>query len=85
MSAVPQMAVLRLEVREHDQLQKDDMVGQACIPVTELKLGVRSVALQSRKGEPRTSKLLCHFELEALKGGLQSLNNVAQSARTKIP
>lgn len=64
--AVPELAVLRLEVREHDKFARDDMVGQACMPVARLRQGIRAVALQSKKGAPRRSKLLCYFELQSL-------------------
>lgn len=40
----------------------DDFVGQACIPVQEMRYGVRTVALRSKAGTLRSSKLLCHFE-----------------------
>jgi hypothetical protein len=32
--SVPELAILRLEVKEHDKLLRDDMVGQSCVPVT---------------------------------------------------
>jgi phosphatidylinositol phospholipase C delta len=52
------MAILRLEVWEKD-LDRDDFVGQACIPVGEVKAGLRAVALKSQKGELLPSTLLC--------------------------
>ncbi|XP_024516194.1 phosphoinositide phospholipase C 6 [Selaginella moellendorffii] len=58
---VPEIAVLRFEVWEHDRMRRDDFVGQACIPVPELEQGIRVVPLHSKRGEPRSSKLLCHF------------------------
>lgn len=62
---VPELAILRLEVKEHD-FCRDDMVGQSCVPVTELRQGIRAVELQSSRGLPRKSKLLCHFAMRSL-------------------
>lgn len=59
--SVPELAILRLEVKEYDMVGRDDMVGQSCVPVTELREGIRAVELRSVKGEYRKSKLLCHF------------------------
>lgn len=61
--SVPELAILRLEVGEHDKFMRDDMVGQSCLPVTELRQGIRAVKLESKKGQPRNSKLLCDFSL----------------------
>ncbi|KAG0624335.1 hypothetical protein M758_3G240700 [Ceratodon purpureus] len=58
---VPEIAVLRLECWEWD-MGNDDFVGQACIPIREMRYGIRSVALRSRSGTLRSSKLLCHFQ-----------------------
>ncbi|KAG0592292.1 hypothetical protein KC19_1G239900 [Ceratodon purpureus] len=62
----PELAILRLEVREHDKFLRDDMVGQSCIPVTHLRQGIRAVKLESKKGDHRNSKLLCHFSMRPL-------------------
>lgn len=69
--AVPEIAVLRLEVWEWD-VDYDDFVGQACIPMMEMQFGIRSVALHSKKGLLQSSKLLCHFQLETLEGASTS-------------
>ncbi|CAM6085228.1 unnamed protein product [Calypogeia fissa] len=61
---VPEIAVLRFEVWEHDRMNPDDFVGQHCIPVKDLLQGIRVVALSSRKGEEKSDKLLCQFKLE---------------------
>ncbi|OMO76015.1 C2 calcium-dependent membrane targeting [Corchorus olitorius] len=60
---VPDMALLRIEVREYDMSEKDDFGGQTCLPVLELKPGIRSVPLHDRKGQklPNT-RLLMNFE-----------------------
>lgn len=61
---VPDIAVLRYEVWEHDRMYPDDFVGQACLPVSEIRSGIRVVALRSRKGVQRSSRLLCQFKFE---------------------
>ncbi|KAL6533123.1 1-phosphatidylinositol phosphodiesterase [Orobanche minor] len=60
---VPELALLRIEVHEYDMSEKDDFGGQTCLPVPELRKGIRSVPLYSRKGEKYNSvKLLMRFE-----------------------
>lgn len=61
--AVPELALLRVEVHESDNHQKDDFAGQTCLPVWELRSGIRSVRLYARDGEVlRSVKLLMRFE-----------------------
>ncbi|XP_074287212.1 phosphoinositide phospholipase C 6-like [Silene latifolia] len=60
---VPELALLQIEVREYDMSEKDDFGGQACLPVSELKSGIRSVHLFDRKGEKLPSvRLLMKFQ-----------------------
>ncbi|KAL5230163.1 hypothetical protein ABZP36_028939 [Zizania latifolia] len=60
---VPELALLRVEVHESDNHQKDDFAGQTCLPVWELRRGIRSVRLCSHKGETlRSVKLLMRFD-----------------------
>nr|AFN53674.1 hypothetical protein [Linum usitatissimum] len=60
---VPELALLRIEVHEYDMSEKDDFGGQTCLPVSELRPGIRAVPLFSRKGEKYNSvKLLMRFE-----------------------
>ena len=60
---VPELALLRIEVREYDKHEKDDFGGQTCLPVLELKSGFRSVPLYDQKGEKLKSvKLLMRFQ-----------------------
>ncbi|XP_068315296.1 phosphoinositide phospholipase C 2-like [Pyrus communis] len=60
---VPELAVLRIEVHEYDMSEKDDFGGQTCLPVSELRRGIRAVPLHSQKGEKYKSvKLLMHFD-----------------------
>ncbi|CAL5363867.1 unnamed protein product [Camellia sinensis] len=60
---VPELALLRIEVREHDRSEKDDFGGQTCLPVSELRSGIRAVPLYDKKGEKfRSVKLLMRFQ-----------------------
>ncbi|KAK6122041.1 hypothetical protein DH2020_044212 [Rehmannia glutinosa] len=60
---VPELALLRIEVHEYDMSEKDDFGGQTCLPVSELRKGIRSVPLHSHKVEKYKSvKLLMRFE-----------------------
>lgn len=62
---VPELALVRIEVREYDRSEKDDFGGQTCLPVPELKPGIRAVPLYDRKGEKLKSvKLLMRFQFE---------------------
>ncbi|KAK9124500.1 hypothetical protein Sjap_014102 [Stephania japonica] len=60
---VPELALLRIEVFEYDVSEKDDFGGQTCLPVWELKPGIRAVPLYSHKGEKFESvRLLVQFQ-----------------------
>ena len=60
---VPELALLRVEVHEYDMSEKDDFAGQTCLPVSELRPGIRTVPLFDRKGEKlNSSRLLMRFE-----------------------
>ncbi|KAK7300946.1 hypothetical protein RJT34_11799 [Clitoria ternatea] len=60
---VPELALLRVEVHEYDMSEKDDFAGQTCLPVAELKQGIRAVPLYDRKGNKYNSvRLLMLFE-----------------------
>ncbi|CAH9074726.1 unnamed protein product [Cuscuta europaea] len=59
---VPELALLRIEVLEHDMSEKDDFAGQTCIPISELRSGIRAVRLFDRKGDSYNSvRLLMRF------------------------
>lgn len=61
--SVPELALLRIEVHEYDMSEKDDFGGQTCLPVSELRSGIRAVPLHSRKGDRYNNvKLLMRFE-----------------------
>ncbi|KAK3407861.1 hypothetical protein EUGRSUZ_J00208 [Eucalyptus grandis] len=60
---VPELALLRIEVHEYDVSEKDDFGGQTCLPVWELRRGIRSVPLHNYEGEKYPSvRLLMRFE-----------------------
>ncbi|CAJ2653393.1 unnamed protein product [Trifolium pratense] len=62
---VPELALLQIQVKDKDQGGKDDFAGQTCLPVSELKLGFRSVPLYNEKGEQfKSVKLLMRFQFE---------------------
>ncbi|KAK8955941.1 Phosphoinositide phospholipase C 4 [Platanthera guangdongensis] len=59
---VPELALLRIEVHEYDISAKDDFGGQTCLPVSELKPGIRCVPLCNRKGiQYKSVRLLMEF------------------------
>ncbi|KAL8093044.1 phosphoinositide phospholipase C 2-like [Apium graveolens] len=60
---VPELALLRIEVHEYDLSDNDDFAGQTCLPVPELKTGIRAVPLCNQKGdEYKSVKLLTRFQ-----------------------
>ncbi|XP_020578229.1 phosphoinositide phospholipase C 6-like isoform X1 [Phalaenopsis equestris] len=60
---VPELALLRIEVHEYDMSEKDDFGGQTCLPVCELRPGIRAVPLFDRKGMKfKSVKLLTLIE-----------------------
>lgn len=62
---VPELALLRIEVREHNVSGKDDLGGQTCLPVSELKPGIRAVPLYDKKGVKfKSVRLLMRFQFE---------------------
>ncbi|XP_007016093.2 PREDICTED: phosphoinositide phospholipase C 1 [Theobroma cacao] len=48
---VPELAVLRIEVLEYDTTGRPDFGGQTCLPVSELRTGIRTVPLHNKKGD----------------------------------
>ncbi|XP_078179189.1 phosphoinositide phospholipase C 6-like [Carex rostrata] len=60
---VPELAVLRIEVHEYDMSDKDDFGGQVCLPVWELRSGIRAVRLCDQKGDLLSSvRLIMQFD-----------------------
>lgn len=61
--SVPELALLRIEVHEFDMSDKDDFGGQTCLPVWELRSGIRAVPLHDHKGDKYKSvRLLMRFD-----------------------
>lgn len=60
---VPELALLRLEASEEDASGKTMFAGQTCLPVWELRKGIRALPLYTRKGvKYKCVKLLVRFE-----------------------
>ncbi|GMN22668.1 hypothetical protein TIFTF001_040319 [Ficus carica] len=60
---VPELALLRVEVMEYDTSGTSDFGGQTCLPLAELKTGIRAVPLYDRKGNKyRSVRLLMNFQ-----------------------
>lgn len=63
---VPELALLRVEVHEYDLSDKDDFGGQTCLPVSELRPGIRCVPLCDRKGiRYKSVRLLMGFSFSS--------------------
>ncbi|XP_031271141.1 phosphoinositide phospholipase C 2-like isoform X1 [Pistacia vera] len=64
---VPDLAVLRIQVYDYDTSGKNDFAGQTCLPVAELKSGIRAVPLYNKEGTPyKHTRLLVQFNFENL-------------------
>ncbi|PRQ34522.1 putative phosphoinositide phospholipase C [Rosa chinensis] len=64
--SVPELAVLRIEVKEYDSSGNHDFGGQICLPISELRTGFRAVPLHDKKGvRYKSVKLLMKFEFES--------------------
>jgi phosphatidylinositol phospholipase C delta len=60
---VPELALLRVEVREDDGGTKDGFAGQTCLPISEIKDGYRCETLFDKTGaEIPGVKILFHFQ-----------------------
>lgn len=60
---VLELAFLRIEVEDIDTTKKNEFGGQTCLPVSELRTGIRCVPLYNIKGEKyKFVKLLMRFE-----------------------
>ncbi|KAL3611264.1 hypothetical protein D5086_002284 [Populus alba] len=61
---VPELAVLRITVLEYDTSGQHDFGGQTCLPISELRTGIRAIPLHDRRGDKyKNTKLLVQFEL----------------------
>lgn len=66
---VPELALLRLEVRDYDEESKDEFEGQSCLPIHEIRDGYRCVQMYDKKGnELKEVKMLIHFQKRSLHG-----------------
>jgi hypothetical protein len=73
--SMPELALLAFEAREEYKTGMEDyFVGQVVIPVWELMLGYRAVALKTKKGEVKRNGpgLLCRFEMKSVDVGLSA-------------
>ncbi|CAK7331200.1 unnamed protein product [Dovyalis caffra] len=61
---VPELAVLTVEVLEQNISGKSDFGGQTCLPISELRTGIRAVPLHDLRGEKyKNTRLLMKFDL----------------------
>ncbi|KAK2640990.1 hypothetical protein Ddye_022753 [Dipteronia dyeriana] len=62
---VPELALLRISVYDFDDIRKHDFAGQTCLPVSELRRGIRAVPLHNREGDQyKHTRLLVGFEFD---------------------
>ncbi|KMT05045.1 hypothetical protein BVRB_7g172040 isoform A [Beta vulgaris subsp. vulgaris] len=60
----PELALLRIEVRDYSMSRRHDFGGQTCLPVSELRSGIRAIPLYNKKGEKyKYVKLLMWFQI----------------------
>ncbi|KAF8394919.1 hypothetical protein HHK36_018858 [Tetracentron sinense] len=72
---VPELALLRIAVYEYDKSQKDDFGGVTCLPVSELRPGIRAVPLHDHKGvEFKSVKLLMRFKIAVAEAPVEIKN-----------
>ncbi|KAK7851239.1 phosphoinositide phospholipase c 6 [Quercus suber] len=63
---VPELAVLRIEALEYDTTGAPDFGGQTCLPISELRNGIRAVPLNDKKGNQyKHVRLLMRFEMRS--------------------
>ncbi|XVF46750.1 hypothetical protein PTKIN_Ptkin03bG0053400 [Pterospermum kingtungense] len=64
---VPELAVLRIQVHEYDVTGGPDFGGQACLPVSELRTGIRTAPLHDNKGNKyKHARLLLSIKISNL-------------------
>ncbi|XP_010443611.1 PREDICTED: phosphoinositide phospholipase C 1-like [Camelina sativa] len=64
---VPELALLCITVKDYDSNTQNDFAGQICLPLSEVRPGVRAVRLHDRAGEVyKHVRLLMRFVLEPL-------------------
>jgi phosphatidylinositol phospholipase C delta len=63
--SVPELALLWFKVQDYDNDTQNDFAGQTCLPLPELKSGVRAVRLHDRTGKAyKNTRLLVSFALD---------------------
>ncbi|CAF1698482.1 unnamed protein product [Brassica napus] len=64
---VPELALLCITVKDHDKNTPNDFAGQTCLPLSEIRPGIRAVRLHDRLGDVfKHARLLVRFVLEPL-------------------
>ncbi|KAF2554089.1 hypothetical protein F2Q68_00035132 [Brassica cretica] len=62
---VPELALLYIIVKDYDSNTQNDFAGQICLPLSEIRPGIRAVRLHDRAGEVyKHARLLVRFVLE---------------------
>ncbi|KAL0875579.1 hypothetical protein Bca101_025284 [Brassica carinata] len=62
---VPELALLCITVKDYDSNTQNDFAGQTCLPLSEIRPGIRAVRLHDRAGEVlKHARLLVRFVLE---------------------
>ncbi|KAF3504164.1 hypothetical protein F2Q69_00044130 [Brassica cretica] len=62
---VPELALLCIIVKDYDSNTQNDFAGQICLPLSEIRPGIRAVRLHDRAGEVyKHARLLVRFVLE---------------------
>ncbi|KAL2557062.1 Phosphoinositide phospholipase C 2 [Forsythia ovata] len=60
---VPELALLLIVVKDDDSYKGNEFAGQTCLPISELRPGIRSVPLHNRRGNRyKHVKLLMRFQ-----------------------
>ncbi|CAH2075818.1 unnamed protein product [Thlaspi arvense] len=63
--SVPELALLWFRVQDYDNDTQNDFAGQTCLPLPELKSGVRAVRLHDRAGKAyKNARLLVSFSFD---------------------
>ncbi|KAF2611448.1 hypothetical protein F2Q70_00007839 [Brassica cretica] len=62
---VPELALLCITVKDHDKNSQNDFAGQTCLPLSEIRPGIRAVRLHDRLGDVfKHARLLVRFVFE---------------------
>lgn len=72
---VPELALLCITVKDYDSNTQNDFAGQTCLPLSEIRPGIRAVRLHDRAGEVlKHARLLVRFVLEPTFIDVMSIN-----------